>query len=149
MSRRPLYCAAGDIHGVPSEKPAKVYGVSGQLRGVRVRQEQVPAARALRLRGRVPPRHPRWRGAQHPDQALWRVRILHLHSALVLVVPIAAMDVVTPQFAADIATGDAAGPRVRVGSSGGHVAEYAVRSKAGMQKAIPLGSFGEIGVQAA
>ena len=43
----------------------------------------------------------------------------NLHSALVLVVPIAAMDVVTPQLAAEIAAGDAAGPRVRVGSSGG------------------------------
>jgi hypothetical protein len=72
----------------------------------------------------------------------------NLHSAFVLVVPIAAMDVVTPQLAAEIAAGDAAGPRVRVGSSGGHVAEYAVRLKPGMRKAVPLGSFGELGVEA-
>jgi hypothetical protein len=69
----------------------------------------------------------------------------NLHSALMLVVPVAAMDVVTPQLAAEIATGDAAGPRVRVGNSGGHVAEYAVRLKPGMRKAVPLGSFGELG----
>ena len=65
-----------------------------------------------------------------------------------LVVPIAAMDVVTPQLAAEIATGDPAGPRVRVGSSGGHVAEYAVRLKPGTREAVPLGSLGEVGLEA-
>jgi hypothetical protein len=67
---------------------------------------------------------------------------------LVLVAPVIAMDVVTPQLAAEIATGDAAGPRVRVGSSGRYVAEYAIRLKPGMRKAVPRASFGELGVQA-
>ena len=58
------------------------------------------------------------------------------------------MDVVTPQLAAEIATGDAPGRRMRVGSSGGHVAEYAVRLKPGMRKALSLGSFGELGMEA-
>lgn len=60
----------------------------------------------------------------------------------------AAMDVVTPPLAAEIATGDATGPRVRVGSSEGHVAEYAVRLKPEMRKAVPLGRFGQRGVEA-
>ena len=67
---------------------------------------------------------------------------------LALVVPVAAMDVVTAQLAAEIAAGDAAGPRVRVGSSGGTVAENAVRLKPGMRKAVPLGTWGEVGVEA-
>lgn len=58
------------------------------------------------------------------------------------------MDVATPQLAAEIAAGDAAGPKVRVGSSGGHVAEYAVTLKPGMRKLVALGSFGELGVEA-
>ena len=66
----------------------------------------------------------------------------------VLVVPVAAIDVVTAQLAAEIAVQDAAGPRLRPGSSGGTVAEYAVRLKPGMRKAVPLGGFGELGVEA-
>ena len=84
-------------------------------------------------------------GHSVPIQLLGEIGLKNLRSLLVLVVPIAAMDVVTPQLASEIATGDAAGPRVRVGSSGGHVAEYAVRLKPGMRKAVPLGAFGELG----
>lgn len=58
------------------------------------------------------------------------------------------MDVVAAQLAADIAAQIAAGPRLRAGSSGGTVAEYAVRLKPGMRKAVPLGGFGEMGVEA-
>ena len=62
--------------------------------------------------------------------------------------PVAAMDVVTAQLAGEIAAEEAAGPRLRPGSHGGTVAEYAVRLKPGMRKAVPLGSFGELGVEA-
>ena len=87
-------------------------------------------------------------GLSIPIKLFGEIGFYNLHSALVLVVPVATIDVVTAQLAAEIAAGDAAGPRVRVGSCGGHVAEYAVRLKPGMRKAVPLGSFGEIGVEA-
>ena len=87
-------------------------------------------------------------GLSIPIKLFGEIGFYNLHSALVLVVPVAAIDVVTAQLAAEIAAGDAAGPRVRVGSCGGHVAEYAVRLKPGMRKAVPLGSFGAIGVEA-
>ena len=87
-------------------------------------------------------------GLTIPIKLFGEIGFYNLHSVLVLVVPVAAMDLVTPQLAAEIAAGEAAGPRVRVGGRGGHVAEYAVRLKAGMRKAVPLGGFGEIGVEA-
>ena len=45
--------------------------------------------------------------------------------------------------------GEAKGPRLRETGSGVRVAEFAVRLRPGMRKAVPLGSFGEIGVEAA
>ena len=88
-------------------------------------------------------------GLTIPIKLLGEIGCYNLKSLLVLVVPIAAMDVVSAQLVAEIASGEAAGPRVRVGTSGGHVAEYAVRLKPGMRKAVPLGSWGELGVEAA
>jgi hypothetical protein len=58
------------------------------------------------------------------------------------------MDVVKAQLAAEIAVGEAAGPRLRPGASGGTVAEFAVGLKLGMRKAVPLGTWGELGVEA-
>jgi pantoate--beta-alanine ligase len=52
------------------------------------------------------------------------------------------------QFAGEIADGTAAGPRFRESEGGGIVAEFAVRLRAGMRKAVPLGSWGEVGVEA-
>lgn len=87
-------------------------------------------------------------GLTIPIKLFGEIGFYNLRSLLVLVVPVAAMDVVSAQLAAEIAAGDAAGPRVRVGSSGGTVAEFAVRLKPGMRKAVPLGSSGELGVEA-
>jgi hypothetical protein len=87
-------------------------------------------------------------GLTIPIRLFGEIGFYNLRSVLVLVVPVAAIDVVTAQLAAEIAVQDAAGPRLRPGSSGGTVAEYAVRLKAGMRKAVPLGSLGELGVEA-
>ena len=87
-------------------------------------------------------------GLTIPIKLFGEIGFYNLRSLLVLVVPVAAMDVVSAQLAAEIAAGDAAGPRVRVGSSGGTVAEFAVRLKPGMRKAVPLGGLGEMGVEA-
>lgn len=62
--------------------------------------------------------------------------------------PVAAIDMVTAQLGAEISVGDASGPRLRPRLSGGTVAAYAVRLEAGMRKAVPLGSFGEFGLDA-
>jgi hypothetical protein len=83
-----------------------------------------------------------------PIRFLGEIRFYNLRSLLVLVVPVAAMDVVKAQLAAEIAAGDAAGPRLLTGSGGGAVAEFAVKLKPGMRKAVPLGTWGEIGVAA-
>lgn len=87
-------------------------------------------------------------GLSIPIRLFGEIGFYNLHSVLVLVVPVAAIDVVTAQLAAEISVGDAAGPRLRPGLSGGSVAEYAVRLTAGMRKAVPLGTFGEFGVEA-
>ncbi len=52
---------------------------------------------------------------------------------------------VKAQLAVEIAAGEAAGPRLRAGVNGGTVAEFAVRLKPGMRKAVPLGTWGELG----
>ncbi len=88
-------------------------------------------------------------GLSVPIKLLGEIGFYNLRSLLVLVVPVAAMDVVKAQLAAEIAAGDAAGPRLRPGTGGGTVAEFAVRLKPGMRKAVPLGTWGEIGVEAA
>jgi hypothetical protein len=83
-----------------------------------------------------------------PIKLLGEIGFYNLRSLLVLVVPVAAMDVVKAQLAAEIAAGEAAGPRLRAGAGGGTVAEFAVKLKPGMRKAVPLGTWGEIGVEA-
>ena len=87
-------------------------------------------------------------GLSVPIKLLGEIGFYNLRSLLVLVVPVAAMDVVKAQLAVEIAAGEAAGPRLRAGVNGGTVAEFAVRLKPGMRKAVPLGTWGELGVEA-
>jgi hypothetical protein len=47
----------------------------------------------------------------------------------------------------DFATGEAAGPRTNDSGQGGSVTELALRIRPGMRKAIPLRTWGEIGVE--
>jgi hypothetical protein len=68
---------------------------------------------------------------------------------LVLIVPAAVAEVVRQELAQEIAANEAAGPRfVEAPGGGGFVAEFAVRLRPGMRKAVPLGKWGEIGVEA-
>ncbi len=86
-------------------------------------------------------------GLTIPIQLFGDLGFYNLHSALVLVVPIAAMDVVTAQLAAEIPAGTRPGTRRGMrrgrGCASGRAAEFAVRLKA-----VPLGGLGEIGVEA-
>ena len=43
----------------------------------------------------------------------------------------------------------AAGPRAAQGTGGGLVVEFALALRPGMRKVIPLGGYGELGVEAA
>lgn len=77
------------------------------------------------------------------------VGFYNLNGALVLIVPPALVDLVRAKLVEELATGEALGPRFNRGTSGGTVAEFAVRLRAGMRKAVPLGRIGQIGVEAA
>lgn len=72
-----------------------------------------------------------------------------MRGVLVLQVPPAAVDLVRAQLATEIAAGEAFGPRHADNGAGGTVTEFALRLRPGMRKAIPLGAFGELGVEAA
>ena len=68
---------------------------------------------------------------------------------LVLIVPAAVAEVVRQELAEEIAAHQAAGPCfVQAVGGGGYVAEFAVRLRPGMRKAVPLGKWGESGVEA-
>ncbi len=87
-------------------------------------------------------------GLSVPIKLLGEIGFYNLKSLLVLVAPVAAMDMVKAQLAVEIAAGEAAGLRLRPGVNGGTVAEFAVRLKPGMRKAVPLRTWGELGVEA-
>lgn len=67
---------------------------------------------------------------------------------LILQVPPAAVDLVRAQLAHELAIGEALGPRAADNGAGGTVTEFAVLLRPGMRKAVPLGSWGELGVEA-
>ena len=88
-------------------------------------------------------------GLSIPIRLLGEIGFYNDRSILILRVPPAAVDVVAAQLVHELALGEAKGPRLRETGSGVRVAEFAVRLRPGMRKAVPLGSFGEIGVEAA
>ena len=87
-------------------------------------------------------------GLTIPVKLMGEIGFYNLRAMLVLVVPPAVAEVVRAQLAAEIAAGTAAGPRFNEGGSGGIVAEFAVKLRPGVRKAVPLGSWGEVGVEA-
>ncbi|MDP2309927.1 MAG: hypothetical protein Q8P18_28170 [Pseudomonadota bacterium] len=87
-------------------------------------------------------------GLSIPVKLLGGVGFWNMRGVLVLQVPPAAVDLVRAQLVTEIAAGEAAGPRHADNGAGGTVTEFAVRLRPGMRKAIPLGNFGELGVEA-
>ncbi len=87
-------------------------------------------------------------GLSVPIKLIGEIGFYNLKSPLVRFVPVAAMDVVRAQHAVEIAASEAAGLLLRAGVSGGTVPDFAVRLKPGMRKAVPLGTLGELGVEA-
>ena len=88
-------------------------------------------------------------GLTIPVKIFGGIGFRNLRGALVLQVPPAAVDLVRVQLAAELAAGEALGPQHYSNGAGGTVTEFAVRMRPGMRKAIPLGNFGELGVEAA
>ena len=87
-------------------------------------------------------------GLSIPVKFMGEVGFRNMRSILVLVVPPALVDVVRQQLAPEFATGDARA-RLSTGATGVAVTEFALRLRPGMRKAVPLGRFGELGLEAA
>ena len=88
-------------------------------------------------------------GLSIPVKLLGEVGFRNLKGLLVLVVPAAVAELVRERLGAELATKHAAGPGFVTGAGGGLVAEFAVRLRPGMRKAVPVGTLGEFGVEAA
>lgn len=88
-------------------------------------------------------------GLTIPVKLLGGIGFRAFQGLLVLIVPAAVAEVLRRELAEEIAAHQAAGPRfVEALGGGGFVAEFAVRLHPGMRKAVPLGKWGEIGVEA-
>ena len=92
---------------------------------------------------------PEGEGLSVPIRLMGEVGFRNLRGLLVLIVPPAVAEVVRAQLADELAEGSAAGPRFRESDGGSIVAEFAVWLRPGMRKAVPLGGWGELGVEAA
>jgi len=69
---------------------------------------------------------------------------------LVVTVPNSVAAHVSAALAADIASGNAVGPRIYTspGHADGLNADYGIRVHAGMRRSVQLGTFGELGIEA-
>lgn len=92
---------------------------------------------------------PEGEGLSFPVKMLGEVGFQNLRGALLLVLPAALIDVVRAQLQDELANGTALGPRLAVGPSGATVSGFLLAMRPGMRKAVPLGSFGELGIEAA
>ncbi len=88
-------------------------------------------------------------GLEVPVKLLGALGFYNLRGLLVLVMRPAVAEALRGQLASELGDGTAAGPRSRESEGDGIVAEFAVRLRAVMRKAVPVGSWGEVGVEAA
>lgn len=88
-------------------------------------------------------------GASVPIKRIGEVGFRNFKGYLILILPAGLSEVMREQLAEDIRAKRAAGPRPAYGADGGLVVEFAIALRPGMRKVIPLGSFGELGVEAA
>lgn len=88
-------------------------------------------------------------GASVPVRHLGSVGFRNYRGYLVLILPASLAEVMRAQLAEEIAAKRAAGPRPARDPSGALVVEFAIALRPGMKKAVPLGSFGELGIEAA
>ena len=88
-------------------------------------------------------------GVSVPIKHAGEVGLKNYRGYLVLILPAGLAEVMREQLAEEIRNRRAAGPRAARGSDGSLVVEFAIALRPGMRKSIPLGSFGELGVEAA
>ena len=88
-------------------------------------------------------------GATVPLKHIGTVGFRNFKGYLILILPVGLAEVMREQLAEEIRNKRAAGPRAARDPDGGLVVEFAIALRPGMRKAIPLGSFGELGVEAA
>ncbi len=87
-------------------------------------------------------------GLSIPVKFAGEVGFYNRRSVLILVIPPALVEVIAAQLAAELASGEA-DARLWTGATGVKVTEFALRLRPGMRKAVPLGRFGELGLEAA
>ena len=88
-------------------------------------------------------------GLSVPIKSIGELGFRNYKSYLILILPPGLAEVMREQLAEDIAAKRAAGPRPARGANGGLVVEFAIALRPGMKKVIPLGQYGELGVEAA
>ena len=88
-------------------------------------------------------------GISVPIKHIGEIGVRNFHSYLILILPPGLAEVMREQLAEEIAAKRAAGPRAARGANGGLVVEFAIALRPGMRKVIPLGSYGELGIEAA
>ncbi len=88
-------------------------------------------------------------GLSVPIKHIGEIGVRNFRSYLILILPPGLAEVMREQLAEEIAAKRAAGPRAARGSGGGLVVEFAIALRPGMRKVIPLGSYGELGIEAA
>ena len=88
-------------------------------------------------------------GVSVPIKHAGEVGLRNHRGYLILILPAGLAEVMRDQLAEEIRNKRAAGPRAARGTDGSLVVEFAIALRPGMKKTIPLGSFGELGVEAA
>ncbi len=88
-------------------------------------------------------------GATVPVKRLGSIGFRNFKGYLILVLPAGLAEVMREQLAEEIRNKRAAGPRPARDPDGALVVEFAIALRPGMRKVVPLGSFGELGVEAA
>ena len=88
-------------------------------------------------------------GLSVPIKHIGEIGVRHFKSYLILILPPGLAEVMREQLAEEIRNKRAAGPRAARDPDGGLVVEFAIALRPGMKKVVPLGSFGELGIEAA
>ena len=88
-------------------------------------------------------------GVSLPVKLVGTLGFRNFKGYLVLILPVAFAELMREQLAEEIRNKRAAGPRAARDPDGGLVVEFAIALRPGMKKVVPLGSFGELGIEAA
>ena len=88
-------------------------------------------------------------GLTVPVKRVGEIGFRNYKGYLIIIIPLTLSEIMREQLAEEIQAKRAAGPRPARGTDGAMVSEFAIVLRPGMRKVIPLGSLGELGVEAA